>query len=76
MNSVQLCFTDETPVVKVGTNKSLAVVVKGKTKTYKASDFCFLNGKYIDPGFIHDVLLSKLKPSTIYYYSCGVPGVS
>ena len=53
----------------------LALVAKGESKTYTAEDFCSLQGKFIDPGYIHDVLLTGLQPSTVYYYSCGVPGV-
>ena len=70
------CFADETSIVKFGIGKELESIVTGKSRTYTASDFCFINGMFIDPGFIHDVLLTNLKPSTIYYYSCGVPGVS
>ena len=68
-------FADETPVVKFGTQKELESIATGESQTYTASDFCFINGMFIDPGFIHDVLLTDLKPSTVYYYSCGVSGV-
>jgi len=26
---------------------------------------------FVDPGYIHDVLLTNLKPGTRYYYSYG-----
>ena len=67
---------DQTPTVKFGRKGTeLASVVEGKSQTYTAEDFCSLQGKFIDPGYIHDVLLTGLQPSTVYYYSCGVPGV-
>ncbi|XP_028398473.1 nucleotide pyrophosphatase/phosphodiesterase-like [Dendronephthya gigantea] len=67
--------TDQTPMVKFGRSKTeLDSVVEGKSQTYTADDFCSLQGKFINPGYIHDVLLSALEPSTIYYYSCGIPG--
>ena len=51
-------------------------LVAGTSRTYKATDLCFLNGVFVDPGYIHDVLLTGLEPSTTYHYSCGVEGVS
>ena len=51
-------------------------VVEGTSRTYKASDLCSVHGMFIDPGYIHDVLLTDLEPSSTYYYSCGVEGVS
>ena len=67
---------DETPIVKFGRNETvLDLSAKGKSKTYTIKEFCSIKGKFIDPGFIHDVLLKDLQPSTLYYYSCGVPGV-
>jgi hypothetical protein len=62
--------------VKFGRSKTkLGSVAEGKSQTYTADDFCSLEGKFIDPGYIHDVLLTTLEPSTEYYYSCGVTGV-
>jgi hypothetical protein len=77
VNSVIVFFCiDETPMVKFGrTEAELNLVCKGKSQTYTANDFCSLQGKFIDPGYIHDVLLTNLQPSKVYYYSCGVPGV-
>ena len=50
--------------------------IEGMSKTYKDTDLCFINGVFIDPGYIHDVLLTGLEPSTTYHYSCGVENVS
>ena len=50
--------------------------IEGTSKTYKATDLCYINGVFIDPGYIHDVLLTGLEPSTTYYYSCGIENVS
>jgi hypothetical protein len=49
----------------------------GTTTTYKASDMC--EGKanitgpqnFIDPGYMHTMLLEDLRPSTTYYYRVG-----
>jgi hypothetical protein len=49
----------------------------GTTTTYKASDMC--EGKanitgpqnFIDPGYMHTMLLEDLRPSTRYYYRVG-----
>ena len=69
---------EETPLVIFSKDSELhgGTIVQGSSKTYKATDLCFLNGVFIDPGYIHDVLLTDLEPSTTYYYSCGVEGVS
>lgn len=51
-------------------------VVKGNiSKTYTAADMCAepandINA-FVDPGYIHDVLLTNLLPGTRYYYSYG-----
>ncbi|CAF2126035.1 unnamed protein product [Rotaria magnacalcarata] len=49
----------------------------GTTTTYTASDMC--EGKankwgprtFIDPGYMHTILLEDLRPSTTYYYRVG-----
>ena len=49
----------------------------GTTTTYTASDMC--EGKaviwgpqgFIDPGYMHTILLEDLRPSTMYYYRVG-----
>ena len=50
-------------------------VVKGNiSKTYTAADMCTApanSAQFVDPGFIHDVLLTNLEPGTRYYYSYG-----
>ncbi|CAF4141426.1 unnamed protein product [Adineta steineri] len=51
--------------------------VNGNTTTYKASDMCEekanLTGPktFIDPGYMHTMLLEDLRPSTTYYYRVG-----
>ena len=73
-----LYVLDETPLVTFSKDSKSrnGTVVKGTSQTYKATDLCYLNGVFIDPGYIHDVLLTGLEPSTTYYYSCGVESVS
>jgi len=56
---------------------SLSFHQTGTTITYKASDMC--EGKanitgpqnFIDPGYMHTMLLEDLRPSTTYYYRVG-----
>ena len=71
---------DETGIVRYGTSPTDWTVVTGNiSKTYTADDMCALpaNGStFVDPGFIHDVLLTNLKPATRYYYFYGSKKVS
>lgn len=66
----------ESPLVQYGVDPSTMSVVKGNiSKTYTAADMCAepagdVNA-FVDPGYIHDVLLTNLKPGTRYYYSYG-----
>ena len=66
---------DDTSVVKYGKDPSAwSVVTANITKTYTAADMCAApaNGvQFVDPGFIHDVLLTDLSPGTRYYYTYG-----
>ena len=56
---------------------SLDHQINGISDKYQSSDMC--EGKanqigpqtFIDPGFIHKILLENLLPSTIYYYRVG-----
>ncbi|CAF1436280.1 unnamed protein product, partial [Adineta ricciae] len=56
---------------------SLQWNVQGTTITYQASDMCEgpanITGPqaFIDPGYMHTILLQDLRPSTIYYYRVG-----
>ena len=65
---------DETPVAYYGTNESVTMKVMGTTRTYTAKDMCAPTANttgFFDAGYIHDVLLIDLKPSTVYYYKFG-----
>ena len=68
-------FSDATSIVKYGTNPyDWTTVTSNVTKTYTAKDMCAppANGpSFVDPGFIHDVLLRNLTPGIIYYYTYG-----
>ena len=65
----------ESPTVQYGVDPSTMSVVKGNSKTYTAADMCAKPASdinaFVDPGYIHDVLLTNLKPGTRYYYSYG-----
>ncbi len=56
---------------------SLTFHQNGTTTTYKASDMCETKAtiigpqNFIDPGFMHTMLLEDLRPSTTYYYRVG-----
>jgi len=56
---------------------SLTMLQNGTTTTYKASDMCEAKAiivgpqNFIDPGFMHTMLLEDLRPSTAYYYRVG-----
>ncbi|CAF4027467.1 unnamed protein product [Rotaria sordida] len=67
-----------TPRCQYGLNpSSLEWEANGTTLTYTASDMC--EGRatvwgphnFIDPGFMHTILLSNLQPSTTYFYRVG-----
>ena len=51
--------------------------VNGTTVTYKASDMCEGQANipgpqtFIDPGYMHTMLLQDLRPSTTYFYRVG-----
>ena len=67
-------FSDKTPLVLYGLDKAIKNMKEGTSKTYSASDMCnnpASGVKFHDPGYIHDVLLTDLKPSMTYYYSYG-----
>ena len=68
-------ISEDTPIVHYGTDPSVMSVVKGNiSKTYTADDMCAApanSAQFVDPGFIHDVLLTNLEPGTRYYYSYG-----
>ena len=65
---------DDIPVVSYGKDPSLRLTAKGTSKTYTKTDMCgppaSLNG-FSNPGYIHDVLLTNLTPSSDYFYSYG-----
>ena len=66
----------ETSTVQYWTDPSAKSVAEGKiSKTYTAADMCSEPATdvhaFIDPGYIHDVLLTNLTPGTKYYYSYG-----
>ncbi|KJE92073.1 nucleotide pyrophosphatase/phosphodiesterase [Capsaspora owczarzaki ATCC 30864] len=66
------------PTVQYGTSAGiLNMNMSGTSHTYRASDICSPLAStpspvlFIDPGFFHDVLLTNLAPSTLYWYRYG-----
>eukprot|EP01112_Ceratiomyxa_fruticulosa_P022600 TRINITY_DN832_c0_g2_i2.p1 TRINITY_DN832_c0_g2~~TRINITY_DN832_c0_g2_i2.p1 ORF type:complete len:608 (-),score=96.49 TRINITY_DN832_c0_g2_i2:68-1891(-) len=68
-----------TPMVFYGlSSDSLNLNATGVSYTYNATNMCSGPNEtatnpvaYRDPGWIHDVVLSNLQPSTVYYYQFG-----
>jgi len=67
-----------TPRCQYGLNpSSLEWQMNGTTLTYTASDMCegtaIIWGpkNFIDPGFMHTILINNLQPSTTYFYRVG-----
>jgi hypothetical protein len=67
-----------TPRCQYGLNiSSLEWEANGTTLTYTASDMCEDRAivwgpqNFIDPGFMHTILLNDLRPSTTYFYRVG-----
>ena len=68
-----------TPTVEYGLcGSQLDKTSTGTSRTYKASDMCGppanLSAHFINPGYLHDVILTGLRPSTRYCYRYGSPG--
>ena len=68
-----------TPVVYYGLSRDkLNLSATGISNTYTISDLCGppanTSAFFINPGFLHDVLLTNLKPKTTYYYRFGSDG--
>ena len=68
--------SNSTPVVLYGVSPNeLDYKATGHWTTYKASDMCGEPANntayFIDPGYLHDVLLTDLKPNTLYYFQYG-----
>ena len=65
-----------TPVVRYGISpRDLSHVTSGAWRTYGQGDICGpmanLTMYFLDPGFLHDVLLEGLEPGTRYFYKYG-----
>ena len=71
--------SSSTPFVQYGLHpEKLRFSTEGTSQTYAASDMCGppanITGYFIDPGFLHDVLLTGMRPNTLYYYKFGSKG--
>jgi hypothetical protein len=67
-----------TPQCQYGLDSSSLTFQKSGTSiTYKASDMCEATANitgpqnFIDPGYMHTIVLEDLRPSTTYYYRVG-----
>jgi len=68
--------SDTKPVVRYGySNDVLKFKVTGTSRTYGSNHMCgppaAAPENFVNPGFSHDVLLTKLKPNTQYFYQFG-----
>ena len=68
--------SDSIPTVRYGhSNDLLNYKLTGTSKTYSSTDMCgppaAVPKNFINPGFTHDVLLSKLQPNSHFYYQFG-----
>ncbi|CAH0515206.1 unnamed protein product [Peronospora belbahrii] len=70
--------TSKTPIAKYGENpQDLKLEATGTTTTYGAHDMCQGPANVIgqwgfrDPGYMHTVIMTDLKPNTYYYYQFG-----
>ncbi|TDH69140.1 hypothetical protein CCR75_009376 [Bremia lactucae] len=85
-NAMAIMFNSgskKTPMVKYGENpKDLKFHATGTTTTYRADDLCQapanVTGQqsYRDPGYMHTVIMTDLKPETLYYYQYGLEDVN
>uniref|UniRef100_K3WAJ5 Purple acid phosphatase n=1 Tax=Globisporangium ultimum (strain ATCC 200006 / CBS 805.95 / DAOM BR144) TaxID=431595 RepID=K3WAJ5_GLOUD len=70
--------SSKTPQVRYGLSASeLTNHAEGTSTTYKASDMCHAPATttaqrlFRDPGFMHKVVMTKLKPGEYYFYQYG-----
>lgn len=68
--------TKKFPTVRFGsTPDELLLIATGVSRTYKNTDMCGPPASsklhFVDPGYLHDVLLSDLRSSSVYYYQYG-----
>ena len=68
--------TSSEPVVYYGPNaSSLTLSKSGTSNTYTRSDLCGPPANdstfFLDPGFLHEVLLTDLQPKSTYFYKFG-----
>ncbi|KAF1319985.1 Calcineurin-like phosphoesterase, partial [Globisporangium splendens] len=70
--------SSRTPQARYGLSASeLTNYAEGTSTTYKASDMCHAPATttaqrlFRDPGFMHKVVLTKLKPGEYYFYQYG-----
>ncbi|KAG7387325.1 hypothetical protein PHYBOEH_008274 [Phytophthora boehmeriae] len=71
----------KTPMVRYGESaEDLSFEATGTSSTYRASDMCHAPATTIgqqsfrDPGYMHTVALTGLKPNTYYFYQYGHGG--
>ena len=68
--------SNDTPTVFYGTSsKEVSLVATGVSSTYSNTDMCGAPANsslhFIDPGFMHNVLLEDLQPNSKYFYRFG-----
>ncbi|CAI5735661.1 unnamed protein product [Peronospora destructor] len=80
-NAMAIMFnsgTSETPMVKYGKNPhDLELYATGTSTTYGADDMCHAPATTVgqktfrDPGYMHTVIMTDLKPDSYYFYQYG-----
>ncbi|CAI5729725.1 unnamed protein product [Peronospora farinosa] len=70
--------TSKTPMVKYGMKpEDLKFYATGTSTTYGADDMCQAHANTVaqshfrDPGYMHTVIMTDLKPNTYYFYQYG-----
>eukprot|EP00730_Choanoeca_flexa_P015567 TRINITY_DN7178_c0_g1_i1.p1 TRINITY_DN7178_c0_g1~~TRINITY_DN7178_c0_g1_i1.p1 ORF type:complete len:681 (+),score=128.81 TRINITY_DN7178_c0_g1_i1:193-2235(+) len=71
--------SNTTSVVYWGEGTDITTATLGDTWTYAAADMCGPPANttgFVDPGYMHSVILTGLKPKTKYSYKVGQPTLS
>jgi len=74
MRLMWVSASENVPIVQYGISRSLNMFANGTSHTYNSTQLCdnwMLPMYWIDPGNMHDVVMTNLEPSTNYFYRYG-----